>query len=1027
MNTLENKEINIFIDKINNTELKSKEEFWSLIEEISINYQNKIRKNTRKDNGIYYTGLNLAENMINELFNKLLNHRIKEINKMTFFEPCVGIGIFVFKYLDKISSLNMNNNDIIKVIKNIYVNDVDSDALNIYIALMNKFLKVYFGITLEKSIITQNIRHGILFDLNLCKDNEYISLESIYPEVYENGGFDIIVTNPPYKNIKAERNMYVTDHEYEIAKSKYKKIGQIAKKNFQYTIKGTLNLYKLFVEDIVVKYSKDNAIINLLIPNTILTDKSCELIRTYILEECKLINVSVIPESSNQVDAKQALCTMLIDKGSKTDSFMFNEGDKVIEIIYEDIKLLDLNNSILSITDEEYKKLKILKKYKTIKELDFIVNMRGELDLTKGKWAICEEKTENILLRGKDVAFYNVKYNDIKYVKREFVNDCPKQEFIFKERLACQQIANLSKQKRLSFTYIPKDVVLGNSCNFITLKENEFGLSIYSLLGILNSEIMEWFFKIISSNNHINNYEIDMFPIPLDKELNLRIEKLVCNYIEKKDDTLLIEINKLVNEAFNIDSNINKKEKNKQFKVINKNIENMINDLNKIIGDNSISYEIGEDLINGKTKIEALTNLSSNPFFNDVLNGIITKYCKLNESKVLNHNTFKLSDLDMEMVVSIPQGGNWKNIPEEVVKKSKRLISISEKGGRTTLYGRIDYNKPSYTITTYFNRPGNGTYIHPIKDRVLSVREAARFQSFKDDYYFYGNQGAVLNQVGNAVPPILIYLIANKVKSKVNCSKSLDLFAGAGGITSGLKLAGIDTKVAIDFDKSACKTLKINNPDTNVICGDITLKEVKDQIVDLATKNEVDIICGGPPCQGFSYAGKRFVDDPRNKLFKEYVEIVSRIKPNVFIMENVEGILTAQGGKVYEQINMLFKELDYNVSGKLLMASQYCVPQRRKRLILIGVKNELGILAEEMFPYEIIINRADEVPSYDVLHDLEEVECGLNSKYTFNNEKSSYIKYLQGDISVKSFIESFLSKIKSDDFKEIAVGKCDEY
>src|SRR5699024_9663177 len=124
------------------------------------------------------------------------------------------------------------------------------------------------------------------------------------------------------------------------------------------------------------------------------------------------------------------------------------------------------------------------------------------------------------------------------------------------------------------------------------------------------------------------------------------------------------------------------------------------------------------------------------------------KFIKIKNNEVLNHTDFKLSELDLEMIGPVPQGGNWKDIPHitlfshpfQLFFLSKRLKRITETGGRTTLYGRIDYDKPSYTITTYFNRPGNGTYVHPIHDRVLSVREAARFQGFKDDYYIYGNK-----------------------------------------------------------------------------------------------------------------------------------------------------------------------------------------------------------------------------------------------------------------------------------------------
>src|SRR3989339_681857 len=101
-----------------------------------------------------------------------------------------------------------------------------------------------------------------------------------------------------------------------------------------------------------------------------------------------------------------------------------------------------------------------------------------------------------------------------------------------------------------------------------------------------------------------------------------------------------------------------------------------------------------------------------------------------------NHVTYSLSSLDLKMVESIPQGGNWKNIPLHI--PSKRLERIRTTGGRTTLYGRLKWDKPSYTISTYFNRPGNGSYIHPVENRVLSAREAARIQSFPDNYIFCG-------------------------------------------------------------------------------------------------------------------------------------------------------------------------------------------------------------------------------------------------------------------------------------------------
>ena len=124
-------------------------------------------------------------------------------------------------------------------------------------------------------------------------------------------------------------------------------------------------------------------------------------------------------------------------------------------------------------------------------------------------------------------------------------------------------------------------------------------------------------------------------------------------------------------------------------------------------------------------------------------------------SLLYNHVCAKLSELDLEMVRSIPQGGNWQNIPLSVARKSERVMKIRKNGGRTTYYGRLNPNLPSYTVNTYFNRPGNGTFIHPHQARLISFREAARLQSFPDSYRFFGSNTSIYKQIGNAVPPLL--------------------------------------------------------------------------------------------------------------------------------------------------------------------------------------------------------------------------------------------------------------------------------
>lgn len=365
-----------------------------------------------------------------------------------------------------------------------------------------------------------------------------------------------------------------------------------------------------------------------------------------------------------------------------------------------------------------------------------------------------------------------------------------------------------------------------------------------------------------------------------------------------------------------------------------------------------------------------------------------------------NHVTYSLSENDLKMVVSIPEGGNWKNIPLDI--PSKRLERIRETGGRTTLYGRLRWEKPSYTITTYFNRPGNGVYIHPKDDRVISAREAARLQSFPDDFIFEGSKTSLCKQIGNAVPPLLAYFIAKKIKEETKTKNVLDLFCGSGGLSKGFEWAGFNVVAANDNFNHACETYKKNHKKTVLIEGDITNENVKKAIYKSIKNKNIDIIVGGPPCQGFSYAGKRLVDDPRNFLFKEFVEIVKKIKPKIILVENVEGMLTSNKGKTFESIKESFSELGYIVHGKKLHAVKYGVPQKRKRVVMVGV---LKGNPEECYPDEIISDENRFVSVKDAIGNLPTIK--VNGGENFLKQKIApkglYQKLMAGLITPNDY------------------------
>jgi DNA-cytosine methyltransferase len=182
----------------------------------------------------------------------------------------------------------------------------------------------------------------------------------------------------------------------------------------------------------------------------------------------------------------------------------------------------------------------------------------------------------------------------------------------------------------------------------------------------------------------------------------------------------------------------------------------------------------------------------------------------------------------------------------------------------------------------------------------------------------------------------------NKRKEKM-IFNILDLFCGAGGLSYGMdKNKHFHTKVAIDFDEKAAETFKKNIPDAKVVVGDITDCEVKKKIINLSQNANVNMIVGGPPCQGYSMKGKKLgLKDPRNFLFREYLNLVKEMQPEVFVIENVKGLLLASNGWFKDEILNAVSDMGYWVEYGILNAADFGVPQSRERAIFICSKNNV--------------------------------------------------------------------------------------
>lgn len=171
--------------------------------------------------------------------------------------------------------------------------------------------------------------------------------------------------------------------------------------------------------------------------------------------------------------------------------------------------------------------------------------------------------------------------------------------------------------------------------------------------------------------------------------------------------------------------------------------------------------------------------------------------------------------------------------------------------------------------------------------------------------------------------------------------RTIDLFCGAGGLSEGFQQAGFRVGAGLDFDAEAAVTAQANHPDTTILCKDVR-ETPSAELLEASGFDEVDVILGGPSCQGFSTQGRRgrwaSEDDLRNLLYREFARVVGDLKPEWFLMENVPGLLYWNRGAFGRQVFKAFADHGYTVSHKLVLAADYGVPQLRKRLLIVGTR-----------------------------------------------------------------------------------------
>lgn len=362
-----------------------------------------------------------------------------------------------------------------------------------------------------------------------------------FPDVFDRtlSGFDVLIMNPPYGKLRTEsgKGIRKNKEENKAEKDRYERLRKHLKNSKMYPhSKGVLNWYKLFVERSLQLLNKDGSM-GFIVPSTILCDDSTKELRKALLQY-ELSHLLEIPENNNFFESvTQSYSIGILNKQKLTDKTDFRFGVKSIKeidktqegvVLSEITRATEKSFSIPLTTQEGLSIYLKMHQNPIISNIPDIVNKRGEIDLTMFKSFLSNSEGDGKvrLLRGADVGFCRLEPMNMekpslidKQKALSKLGTSQKVKHLSQSRLVCQQIANQNNSDRLIFAMIEKNTFCGNSLNYICWEGEDEGSWNEVLLGILNSTLLDWRFKITSTNNHVNNYEIDELPIPI-KDIN---------------------------------------------------------------------------------------------------------------------------------------------------------------------------------------------------------------------------------------------------------------------------------------------------------------------------------------------------------------------------------------------------------------------------------------------------------------------------------------------------------------------------
>lgn len=258
----------------------------------------------------------------------------------------------------------------------------------------------------------------------------------------------------------------------------------------------------------------------------------------------------------------------------------------------------------------------------------------------------------------------------------------------------------------------------------------------------------------------------------------------------------------------------------------------------------------------------------------------------------------------------------------------------------------------------------------------------------------------------------------------------IDLFCGCGGLSKGFEEAGYRTLLGVDIEQSALNTFEKNHEGAIGMNLDLSAPDSFDKIDQVVNGRNIDVIIGGPPCQGFSLTGPRNFEDERNKLYLAMIETVRRYQPQAFLIENVPGMANLYKGAVKDEIIKRFTEMGYNVNCKIVCAADYGVPQIRKRLVFVGLKQST---VKYEFPTPILKEK-DYVTCKQAIADLPSLvdELGTEVASYSSEPQTTFQKLMRGDCNVlynhvavnhKDFVKKIIAQVPDGgNYKDLPEG-----